>query len=573
MRPVVVVRPEPGNTRTAIALRTHGLDVRQVPLFAVVPVDWTPPDPAGFDGLLLTSANAVRHGGVGLEALARLPVVAVGSATAEAAAAGGFAVAVTGRDTARAVVAEARDRGFARLLHLAGRDRVSTDEVRADGGFTDGGASDERGAPGIEAITVYASDAVPLGTDDVRLFEDACVLVHSPRAAARVAELVDSTGLDRSRIRLIAISRAAGDAAGSGWVDVTIAPDPSDSAMVAVAAAIANTRAIDHPVRGGDKHAMSDYAPTDRPRARGPKMGVIVALIGLAFLAGLGLMGYAVRTLPWFANLYAPSFAATVAAQKQAASSAGYIPSQPLGPDGQPTATPSPDTTVLATREATLAAQLTALETRTAAITTDAAAAGAQATRAEGLMVAFAVRRALDRGVGLGYLEEQLRLRFGQAQPRATTLLIQASHQPVTLEDLRQGLDTIAPDITTSTGDNWLDTVQHQIDSLIVLRKAGTPSPMPTDRLARARRLLEAGQVEAARAEVARLPGAAQAGNWMSAARRYVVARQALDVIENTALIGQAGQPQPAAVVIPAPAPTATTDLPVTETATDAAQP
>jgi thioredoxin-like negative regulator of GroEL len=76
---------------------------------------------------------------------------------------------------------------------------------------------------------------------------------------------------------------------------------------------------------------------------------------------------------------------------------------------------------------------------------------------------------------------------------------------------------------------------------------------MPTDRLARARRLLEAGQVEAARAEVARLPGAAQAGNWMAAARRYVVARQALDVIENTALIGQAGQPQPAPVVIPAP--------------------
>ncbi|KQN30034.1 hypothetical protein ASF00_04040 [Sphingomonas sp. Leaf34] len=298
---------------------------------------------------------------------------------------------------------------------------------------------------------------------------------------------------------------------------------------------------------------MSDYVPTDRPRARGPKMGVILALIGLAFVAGLGLMGYAVRTLPWFANLQASSAASTAAAQKLAASSSGYIPSQPLGPDGQPQANPPVDTTVLATREATLAAQLTALEARAAAITTDASAAGGQATRAEGLMVAFAVRRALDRGVGLGYLEEQLRLRFGQAQPRATTLLIQTARQPVTLEDLRQGLDTIAPDITTSTGEGWLDTIQHQIDSLVVLRKAGTPSPMPTDRLARARRLLEAGQVEAARAEVARLPGAAQAGNWMAAARRYVVARQALDVIENTALIGQAGQPQPAPVVIPAP--------------------
>ena len=298
---------------------------------------------------------------------------------------------------------------------------------------------------------------------------------------------------------------------------------------------------------------MTDYVPTDRPRARGPRMGVILALVGLAFIAGLGLMGYAVRTLPWFATFRATNAASTAAGQKLAAGNAGYIPSQPLGPDGQPQAAAPVDTAVLATREATLAAQLTALEARTAAITTDAAAAGGQATRAEGLMVAFAARRALDRGVGLGYLEEQLRLRFAQAQPRATTTLIQAARQPVTLEDLRQGLDTIAPDITASTGDGWLDTLQHQIDSLVVLRKAGTPSPMPTDRLARARRLLEAGQVEAARAEVARLPGAAQAGNWMSAARRYVVARQALDVIENTALIGQAGQPQPAPVVIPAP--------------------
>ena len=534
--PLVVLRPEPGNTRTAAALRALGLDVRQVPLFAVVPVYWTPPNPTGFDGLLLTSANAVRHGGGQLGAMKRLPVVAVGAATAAAARDAGFAVAVTGDADAQAVIAEARDRGLARLLHLAGRERTTTDDR-------------------VETVTVYASDAVTIDADVARAFEDSTVLVHSARAAARLAALVDASGADRARIAVIAISRAVGDAAGPGWKDVTIAPQPTDSALVALAAAQANTRAIDHRAQAGDKHAMSDYVPTDRPRARGPKTGVIVALIGLAFIAGLGLMGYAVRTLPWFASLYPTNAASTAAGQKLAAASTGYIPSQPLGPDGQPQATAPVDTAVLATREATLAAQLTALETRTAAITTDAAAAGGQATRAEGLMVAFAARRALDRGVGLGYLEEQLRLRFGQAQPRATTLLIQASHQPVTLEDLRQGLDTIAPDITASTGDGWLDTIQHQIDSLVVLRKAGTPSPMPTDRLARARRLLEAGQVEAARAEVARLPGAAQAGNWMSAARRYVVARQALDVIENTALIGQAGQPQPAPVVIPTPVP------------------
>lgn len=542
-RTIVVLRPEPGNTRTATTLRALGLAVEQVPLFAVVPVYWTPPNPTGFDGLLLTSANAVRHGGAALDAFKRLPVVAVGSATAEAAAKAGFAIAVTGTDDARTAVAEARDRGFARLLHLAGRDRTDPGE-------------------GVEAITVYTSDAVSLAPDIATTFEDRIILVHSVRAAARLAELVDGGEARRGRMTLVAISRAVGDAAGPGWADVAIAPEPTDSAVVVLAATLATTHAIDHPARGGDKHAMSDYVPTDRPRARGPKMGMILALIGLAFVAGLAMMGYAVKTLPWFSGSRATTASGPTDAQKLASGNATYIPSQPLGPDGQPQAVAPIDTTVLATREATLAAQLTALEARTAAITTDAAAAGGQATRAEGLLVAFAARRALDRGVGLGYLEEQIRLRFAQVQPRATTMLIQASHQPVTLEDLRQGLDAIAPDITTSTGDGWLDTIQHQIDSLIVLRKAGTPSPMPTDRLARARRLLEAGQVEAARAEVARLPGAAQAGNWMDAARRYVVARQALDAIENAALIGQAGQPSPAPVTSPAPATPAPTDEP-----------
>ncbi len=541
-RSVVILRPEPGNTRTATAARALGLTVLQMPLYTVTPTDWSVPDTTGFDALLLTSANAVRHAGVGLDQLKHLPVVAVGTTTAEAAAGAGFVVAITGTSDARMAIAEAHERGFARLLHLAGRNRSPTGDA-------------------VVSITVYASDATAIETDRVRSFEDSIVLLHSVRAATRLAELVDTGDMDRTRIALAAISRAVADAAGTGWAAVAVATEPRDSALMACAAGLSRNHAIDHPVRGGDKHAMSEYVPTERPQARGPKMGVIIALVGLAFIAGLGLMGYAMKALPRFGGT-ARSAAAT--AQKQTGNST-YIPSQPLNSNGEPQAAAPIDTAVLATREAALAAQLAVLEARTAAITTDAAAAGGQATRAEGLLVAVAARRALDRGVGLGYLEEQLRLRFGPAQPRATTMLIQAAHQPVTLEDLRQGLDTIAPNITNSSDDGWLDTLQHQIDTLVVLRKAGTPSPMPADRLARARRLLGAGQVEAARAEVARLPGAAQAGNWLDAARRYVIARQALDVIENTALIGQPGQPQPVPMVLSTPA----TEESVTETTPD----
>ena len=35
-----------------------GLQVKLIPLFAVVPLVWSAPDPAEFDGLILTSANA-----------------------------------------------------------------------------------------------------------------------------------------------------------------------------------------------------------------------------------------------------------------------------------------------------------------------------------------------------------------------------------------------------------------------------------------------------------------------------------------------------------------------------------
>ncbi len=244
---------------------------------------------------------------------------------------------------------------------------------------------------------------------------------------------------------------------------------------------------------------------------------------------------------------------------------AGYVPAQPLGLGGQ---TPAIDPATLVTREAALAGQLTALEARTAAVATDAAAAGAQASRAEALMVAFAARRAIDRGTALGYLEEQLRSRFVAVQPRAVAVIMQAAHQPVTIEDLRQGLDAIAPALQTGADRSWLDQTRRELGNLVVLRKEGTPSAAPVDRLARARRLLDDGQVDAARGEVMRLPGAGEAGAWLAAARRYTLAHQALDIIETAAILGQA-QPTAAPPRTAAPAATAAPVSPGVQTTTE----
>ena len=62
--------------------------------------------------------------------------------------------------------------------------------------------------------------------------------------------------------------------------------------------------------------------------------------------------------------------------------------------------------------------RVSALEQRMSEIDVQSRSAVGNADRAEGLLVAFAARRALDRGVGLGFLEGLLRQRFGQSQPR-----------------------------------------------------------------------------------------------------------------------------------------------------------
>lgn len=206
-----------------------------------------------------------------------------------------------------------------------------------------------------------------------------------------------------------------------------------------------------------------------------------------------------------------------------------------------------------------IATRLGGIEQRAHEIDDEAGLASLYATRAEGLMVAFAARRAVNRGLGLGYLETSLQERFGTTQPAAVAAVIQAAREPVTLEDLRAGLDGVAPDLVTGTSSQgWWRSFTREIGNLVVLRRAGTPSPLPVDRLARARRLIDAGQIEAALAEVAHMPGADSAENWTSAARRYLRARDALDQLEAEAL----RTPLPLARPAPAPAPAAAAAAP-----------
>lgn len=194
-----------------------------------------------------------------------------------------------------------------------------------------------------------------------------------------------------------------------------------------------------------------------------------------------------------------------------------------------------------------LPARVAELEQRLSRITLEAASASGNASRAEGLLVAFAVRRALDRGLSLGYLDAQLRLRFGDDQPNAVKTIIETSRDPVTLEQLRAGLDMIAPELVGRNGDDaslWTG-LRRELGELFVVRAAGTQSPRATERLDRARRYLAGGMADKAIAEVEAMPGAGAgaANEWLIDARRYHEARRALDLIETAAILEPRGGP------------------------------
>ncbi len=220
-RAVAILRPEPGNTRTAARIEALGLIAIRLPLFAIAPLTWTPPDPGDHDALLLTSANAVRQAGPGLARLIALPVVAVGEETAAAARSAGLTVALVGTGDAETAVARARQAGFGRPLHLAGRDRTALLHP-------------------VDAIAVYASDATEVAPADVLALAGTVAMLHSRRAADRLAALCACDGIDRAGLRLAAISVAVADAAGDGWAEIRVARHPDDAALVEIARDLAD---------------------------------------------------------------------------------------------------------------------------------------------------------------------------------------------------------------------------------------------------------------------------------------------------------------------------------------------
>jgi len=260
------------------------------------------------------------------------------------------------------------------------------------------------------------------------------------------------------------------------------------------------------------------------------QVGPIVLLLLLAALVGMGFAAWLFHRFDVVSDFIKPRPAPIVR-------SVAPRPAPPAPP--LPTASETEDDALVVERVGKIEEQVAQLDER-------AAAASDEARRAEALLLTFAARRAIERGAALGYIEGLLRERFGGVEPQAVATVISASRRPVTIEQLREQLHALEPQLSVGSEDGgWWDGVRRELAGLIIVRRAFTPSAAPVDRLARAQDDLTAGRVDAALLEISRLPARNAAQSWLLNARRYVQARIALDRLETAALLKPTGEASP----------------------------
>lgn len=215
---VWITRAEPGATATAARLQAKGLTPLIAPLLEVRPLADAVIDLTDIAALAFTSAQGVRAFATLSEA--RPPAFTVGDATAEAARAAGFeTVQSADGDVAAlaALIAGARPGPVlhAGALHPAG-DLVGDLSAR---GLT------------VRAVALYDTLPVDPAPALARLADIDAILVHSPRAASRLADLI--TTHPAPKIRLLALSEAvAAPLRAVKSSQIVVAPFPNETSLL-----------------------------------------------------------------------------------------------------------------------------------------------------------------------------------------------------------------------------------------------------------------------------------------------------------------------------------------------------
>jgi len=220
IRPVLILRPLDGALQTERRAQELGLRTIVDPLFVVEPIAWSAPPAQNFDCLLLTSANAAAYGGAQLETYRKLPVLAVGKATARTAEKVGFQIERTGASDGQSLLNALPAERYGSILWLAGEQHSVLDAGRRE----------------LHIFPVYRSRAIALGDRATACLRgEAVVLLHSVRAARHLVAEMDRMRIARDRHHVVAFSAKVAEAAERGWRSLRIAEYPDDDALLSVA--------------------------------------------------------------------------------------------------------------------------------------------------------------------------------------------------------------------------------------------------------------------------------------------------------------------------------------------------
>jgi uroporphyrinogen-III synthase len=232
---MLVTRPEPDASETALKLSALGIEPVVEPLLRYETLTTTLPDPKGFAALVLTSANALRaleQRGV-IAIYRHLKTYTVGDRTAAAARKLGFADVVSAEGDARDLVALLAEAGLAGpVLYPAARERsANLGKALARHGVMVI-TTEIYGMAPANALTAPARAAIELG-------QIAAALFFSRRTAETFIDLTTEVA-GRKELSLLCLSETvAAPFVKAHFGRVNLSDHPSEEAMLGLALSFA----------------------------------------------------------------------------------------------------------------------------------------------------------------------------------------------------------------------------------------------------------------------------------------------------------------------------------------------
>ncbi|AEI38114.1 MAG: uroporphyrinogen-III synthase [Zymomonas mobilis subsp. pomaceae] len=229
-RHLLILRPEPGASRTAKQAIAAGWRVTKTPLAEAIPLSWALPSPASYEAVMVTSAQAIYHGGAELQKLVNYPLYAVGKTTAQAAVDAGFSHIIVANGNGESLIERLKQDGRTRILRLCGEIHKTYLAEKSE--------FQENQTFFLQIVyKMQDIDCLPMAACQA-LTQQAIVLLHSSRFAERFRFLLKKTNINPDRVPIAVISPTVAEQVGKTWQATAVAEYPDDIHLLKAAASL-----------------------------------------------------------------------------------------------------------------------------------------------------------------------------------------------------------------------------------------------------------------------------------------------------------------------------------------------